>query len=44
MDEQKTSSPQNIDTNTEYTNDDVRQDIIERIEAAEGIINVRVIK
>ena len=26
------------------TNDDVRQDIIERIEAAEGIINVRVIK
>ena len=26
------------------TNDDVRQDIIERIEAAKGIINVRVIK
>lgn len=26
------------------TNDDVRQDIIERIEAADGIINVRVIK
>ena len=26
------------------TNDDVRQDIIERIEVAEGIINVRVIK